>query len=86
VTAVRVTRMLVLATLSLAACAKHEVASGLPDLPTIRANLAFTCTHEADHLPPLNPEADQLFHRQRDDLNENLAIDYRVSPTAHSCR
>jgi len=57
--------MLVLATLSLTACAKHEAAPGLPDLPTIKANLAFTCTHEADHLPPLNPEADQLFQYAR---------------------
>ncbi|AIF46969.1 hypothetical protein HY57_06655 [Dyella japonica A8] len=31
------------------------------ELAAVRANLAFTCTHEADHLPPLNMEADQLF-------------------------
>ncbi|MEF3062936.1 DUF6396 domain-containing protein [Ralstonia solanacearum] len=33
----------------------------LPDMSAVRANLAFTCVHEADHLPPLDPEADQLF-------------------------
>ncbi|OLL27345.1 hypothetical protein BTH42_33095 [Burkholderia sp. SRS-W-2-2016] len=27
----------------------------------VRANLAFTCVHEADHLPPLDPQADVLF-------------------------
>lgn len=31
------------------------------DLTEVRANLAFTCRHEADHLPALNPEANQLF-------------------------
>ncbi|SDH02383.1 hypothetical protein SAMN05216466_106400 [Paraburkholderia phenazinium] len=32
-----------------------------PNMNTVRANLAFTCVHEADHLPPVSPEADQLF-------------------------
>ncbi|WP_429411870.1 SEL1-like repeat protein [Paraburkholderia sp. GAS82] len=27
----------------------------------VRAKLAFTCAHEADHLPPLDPQADALF-------------------------
>ena len=27
----------------------------------VRAKLAFTCVHEADHLPPLDPQADTLF-------------------------
>jgi hypothetical protein len=27
----------------------------------VRAKLAFTCTHEADHLPPVDPTADLLF-------------------------
>ncbi|TDV35667.1 hypothetical protein C7405_105157 [Paraburkholderia caballeronis] len=31
------------------------------DWRVVRVNLAFTCAHEADHLPPLNPDADQLF-------------------------
>ena len=33
----------------------------VPDLPAIQAKLAFTCTHEAERLPPLPPEADILF-------------------------
>lgn len=39
--------------------------SQAPDLSAVRANLAFTCAHEADRLPPLNPEADQLFQYAR---------------------
>jgi hypothetical protein len=27
----------------------------------VRAKLAFTCVHEVDHLPPLDPQADTLF-------------------------
>jgi len=56
---------LLAAALTLAACSKESPMSSLPNMPTIRANLAFTCTHEADHLPPLNPEADQLFQYAR---------------------
>ncbi|WP_230753641.1 SEL1-like repeat protein, partial [Ralstonia solanacearum] len=37
----------------------------LPDMSAVRANLAFTCVHEADHLPALDPEADQLFQYGR---------------------
>uniref|UniRef100_A0A809E8G1 DUF6396 domain-containing protein n=1 Tax=Ralstonia solanacearum TaxID=305 RepID=A0A809E8G1_RALSL len=37
----------------------------LPDMSAVRANLAFTCVHEADHLPPLDPEAEQLFQYGR---------------------
>lgn len=37
----------------------------LPDMSAVRANLSFTCVHEADHLPPLDPEADQLFQYGR---------------------
>lgn len=36
-----------------------------PDMGAVRANLAFACTHEAQHLPPLNPEADELFRYAR---------------------
>ncbi|PFH19414.1 SEL1-like repeat protein [Burkholderia sp. JKS000303] len=46
----------------LAACSKSEKAMHpLPDVRAVRPNLAFTCTHEAEHLPPLDPEADKLF-------------------------
>jgi uncharacterized protein len=37
----------------------------VPEAGALRANLAFTCTKEADRLPPLNAEADQLFKYAR---------------------
>jgi len=40
---------------------KEDAVHSIPDLAAVRANLAFTCVHEADHLPPIDPEADQLF-------------------------
>lgn len=52
--------------ISICGCSKKESAvSQAPDLDTVRANLAFTCTHEADRLPPLNPDADKLFKYAR---------------------
>ena len=46
----------------LCACSKKEpAASPSPDLSALRANLAFTCVHEASHLPTLDPNADKLF-------------------------
>lgn len=49
------------------ACTHKEKSQldSLPDMSAVRANLAFTCVHEADHLPPLDPEADQLFQYGR---------------------
>ncbi|MBB6590186.1 sel1 repeat family protein [Ralstonia solanacearum] len=49
------------------ACTHKEKSplDSLPDMSAVRANLAFTCVHEADHLPPLDPEADQLFQYGR---------------------
>jgi len=44
----------------------------VPDLPAIQAKLAFTCTHEAERLPPLPPEADILFNYARWLQRENL--------------
>lgn len=32
-----------------------------PDVNALRANLAFTCVHEASHLPKLDADADKLF-------------------------
>jgi TPR repeat protein len=43
------------------ACNKENSLASLPDLSAVRANLAFTCVHEADHLPVLDADADQLF-------------------------
>lgn len=39
--------------------------SKAPDFDTVRAKLAFTCTREADRLPPLNRDADKLFRYAR---------------------
>ena len=48
------------------ACTRNEnPLASLPDVSAVRANLAFTCVHEADHLPPLDPDADRLFQYGR---------------------
>jgi hypothetical protein len=47
------------------ACTKENPLASLPDLSAVRANLAFTCVREADHLPSLDPDADQLFKYAR---------------------
>ncbi|MEF9404806.1 MULTISPECIES: SEL1-like repeat protein [Ralstonia solanacearum species complex] len=60
------TVILVLACLAGACTHKEKTPlDSLPDMSAVRANLAFTCVHEADHLPPLDPEADQLFQYGR---------------------
>ena len=47
-------------------CTKKETAvAQLPDMSAVRANLAFTCTHESDHLRPLDANADSLFQYAR---------------------
>ncbi len=51
-------------TLSLAACSGAKERS-VPDLKDVEAKLAFTCVYEKDHLPALNPEADQLYRYAR---------------------
>ncbi|WP_333976786.1 sel1 repeat family protein [Burkholderia cepacia] len=71
----------------LTACSKNESAMNpLSDVSSVRLNLAFTCTHEAGHLPSLAPEADKLFQyarfiEKRDgpkDFNE-VARYYRIA-------
>ncbi|MCA8012653.1 sel1 repeat family protein [Burkholderia vietnamiensis] len=50
--------------LALALCACSNKDNSMPseaDMNAVRAKLAFTCVHEVDHLPPLDPEADTLF-------------------------
>jgi uncharacterized protein len=60
-----VSLILVLAMLG-SACTRRDAAlEQLPDLSTVRANLAFTCVHEADHLPALDPQADSFFRYAR---------------------
>jgi hypothetical protein len=50
----------------LCACShKGNTSASLPTLGDVRANLAFTCAHEADRLPPLDSQADQLFKYAR---------------------
>ncbi|EKS9796016.1 MULTISPECIES: SEL1-like repeat protein [Burkholderia] len=55
--------------LLMGACTKKEKpapeSTTLPDLNSVQANLAFTCTHNADHLPSLDPKADALFQYAR---------------------
>jgi len=47
---------------ALTACTKESnTVHHTPDPARIRANLAFTCADEADRLPALDPEADELF-------------------------
>ncbi|WP_321814041.1 MULTISPECIES: sel1 repeat family protein [unclassified Paraburkholderia] len=61
------TYSLVALALLVCACTSKEntVASSLPDMSAVRANLAFTCIHESDHLPALDPKADALFQYGR---------------------
>jgi uncharacterized protein len=50
--------------LALALCACSNKDNPMPtqaNWSAVRAKLAFTCVHEADHLPPLDPQADMLF-------------------------
>ncbi|WP_310641516.1 DUF6396 domain-containing protein [Burkholderia cenocepacia] len=54
-----------LAIASLSACSKESALPGSSDLANVRANLAFTCTHEADRLPALDPDAEALFRYGR---------------------
>ncbi|RDS78715.1 sel1 repeat family protein, partial [Dyella monticola] len=54
-------RWLCVTALLLAACSKESSMSSSSDLAPLKAKLTFTCTHEADRLPPLNSDADQLF-------------------------
>ncbi|MCA7961743.1 DUF6396 domain-containing protein [Burkholderia cenocepacia] len=54
-----------LAIASLSACSKESALPGSSELANVRANLAFTCTHEADRLPALNPDAETLFRYGR---------------------
>lgn len=54
-------------TLIFCACTHKEntVDSSVPEMSEVRANLVFTCVHEIDHLPPLDPQADRLFRYAR---------------------
>ncbi|MEW9584475.1 sel1 repeat family protein [Paraburkholderia sp. DGU8] len=50
----------------LCACSnKENSVPSASDMSAVRAKLAFTCTHETDHLPALDPTADLLFRYGR---------------------
>src|SRR5450830_154436 len=57
--------LLLASSVLLIACSKEKPVPAVPDTTSLRANLAFTCAKEADRLPALNPEADQLFKYAR---------------------
>lgn len=73
------------------ACSNKE--RTVPPLEEVKTNLAFTCIYEKDHLPKLDPEADQLYRYARyvqknNQLQEDVSIYpeleryYRIA-TAH---
>lgn len=79
-------RWLVAMTLIVAACSKEKPTSHQPDLASLKTNLAFTCVHEADRLPPLDPQADAFFkyarYLQKKDgpkNNDDIARYYRIA-------
>jgi len=57
----RTNLILLFAVLTCGCTHKENPLGSLPDMSAVRANLAFTCTHETDHMPPLDPHADSLF-------------------------
>ena len=36
-----------------------------PDMAQLKVDLAFTCTHEKDRIPPRDPEAERLYQHAR---------------------
>ncbi|WP_420997240.1 sel1 repeat family protein [Cupriavidus sp. 30B13] len=61
----RIALAILLVALAATACSKEKAMPTVPDLEAVRANLAFICAQEADHLPPLDPQADELFKYAR---------------------
>src|ERR1700733_11606810 len=58
--------LIILLALLVCACTQKEnPLASLPDMSAVRANLAFTCTREEDHLPSVDPQADTLFQYAR---------------------
>lgn len=60
-------RVLALLVFVMCACTHNEstVISSTADMDAVRVDLAFTCAHEADHLPSVDPQADVLFQYAR---------------------
>jgi tetratricopeptide (TPR) repeat protein len=63
---------------------KEDQMSSLYDMSAARANLAFTCVHESDHLPPLDPQADALFKYGRYLEKQNGPKDFHGHYKANS--
>jgi TPR repeat protein len=57
----RTTLIVALALIASACSNKENAVPSQADWSAVRANLAFTCVHEANLLPTLNSDADQLF-------------------------
>jgi uncharacterized protein len=57
--------MVLLAVLVCGCTRNEDPSASLPNLSAVRANLAFTCVREVDHLPPLDRDADRLFQYGR---------------------
>ena len=51
--------------IALSACTAKQGDFMPPDLSKVKANLAFTCQHEADRIPARDPEAEQLYRHAR---------------------
>ncbi|MGR3906590.1 DUF6396 domain-containing protein [Burkholderia sp. SR8] len=49
----------------LSACSEADSSLMRPELADVRANLAFSCSHEADRLPAIDPDAETLFRYGR---------------------
>ncbi|MGD1826811.1 DUF6396 domain-containing protein [Chromobacterium violaceum] len=58
---------------TLTACSNKE--RTVQNLDEVKANLAFTCVYEKDHLPKLDPNADQLYRYARYVQKNNLLKD-----------
>lgn len=72
--------------LVLSACTKDNSMPPPPNLDYVKTKLAFTCRHEINNLPTLNPHADELFkyarflQKQRGEKDYNqIARYYRIA-------
>ena len=59
--------LLLVSALSLSGCDgwQDTPPRAVPDLPGIHTRLSFSCVHEQAHIPPRDPEADQLYSHAR---------------------
>lgn len=65
----------------MAGCTKNPAMNQLPDIPSdIKKQLAFSCAHENDRIPPRDAEADQLYKHARWLVKRNAL---KQDPTAY---